>query len=214
MATYTVKLTQAKAEEMKEGFPDGRIPVSSLRMDYDPKGELFYYHVDVSALSEKQADFLVKLGRQRIGSYDDNLDYEIRDEDILAQACIKQKDTCCPDCGTEGKHDCQAATTVYDEQMDFNPVEEDYEEDIEEGEIDLFSGIPFINENIGSMMEAQLLKYGEEGQCRQCGKFFDKLKGVPIEERYCSPECREQWERLMEIRIMQGKHDLRTRGYD
>jgi hypothetical protein len=195
---------------MKEGFPDGKVPVSSLRMDYDSQAETFYYHIDISALTKRQSDFLVALGRKKFGAAVEGA----RDEDILARACVKQSDTCCPDCGAEGKHDCQASSTIYDQL--YEEEREYYEDDdyLEEGELNLFPSMPWINQNVGSTMEAQLLRYGDDGQCRQCGKFFEKLKGASIENRFCSEACSNEWHHLMEARIAQGKHDLRVRGYD
>jgi hypothetical protein len=97
--------------------------------------------------------------------------------------------------------------------------EEDYDHDeeeeaLEEGEINLFANMPWINQNIGSMMEAQLVKYKEPNQCRSCGKHDESLRGKEAKDRFCSDQCRSDWNRLLEVRIAQGKHDLRTRGFD
>jgi len=86
------------------------------------------------------------------------------------------------------------------------------DEDLEDGEVNLFANIPWINENIGSMLEAQLTRPTDPDQCRQCLKRMPEVK--PIPERFCSPKCREEWENLLKLRIAQGKHDLRVRGYD
>jgi len=94
---------------------------------------------------------------------------------------------------------------------DYDDYEDD-EEDLEEGEVNLFASMPWINPFIGSMMEAQLLKYKEPNQCRWCGKIMEQEKPAP--ERFCSDLCMKQWHELMELRIAQGKHDLRTRGFD
>lgn len=92
---------------------------------------------------------------------------------------------------------------------------DEWEEDEDlEGEINLFKNMPWINTNIGSMLEAQLLRYREPNQCRQCGKIGESLRTKETPERFCSDECNKQWHKLMELRIAQGKHDLRTRGYD
>jgi len=93
--------------------------------------------------------------------------------------------------------------------------EEDYEddeEDLEEGEVNLFASMPWINQIIGSVMEAQLHRYREPNQCRQCGVIMPEEKPAP--ERFCSAECRKEWHALLDLRIAQGKHDLRTRGFD
>ena len=86
------------------------------------------------------------------------------------------------------------------------------EENLGEGEVNLFANMPWINENIGSMLEAQLTRPTALDQCRQCMKRMDQEK--PVEERFCSPECRHEWEQLRDLRIAQGKHDLRVRGFD
>jgi len=92
---------------------------------------------------------------------------------------------------------------------------EDYEEDdLEEDEINLFSSMPWINDNIGSMMEYQLTKYREPNQCRQCGKFDESIRTKEVTEKFCSDGCKKEWHNLLDIRIAQGKHDLRVRGFD
>ena len=88
------------------------------------------------------------------------------------------------------------------------------DEDLEDGEINLFSNIPYLNDSIGSMLEAQLLRYREQNQCRQCGKVDEGLREKKVEERFCSEDCSKQWLQVMEVRIAQGKHDLRVRGFD
>ena len=88
------------------------------------------------------------------------------------------------------------------------------DEDIEEGEVNLFSNMPWINENIGSMMDAQLLRFKEPNQCRQCGKVDEALRSKKVEERFCSETCSKEWHALLDTRVKQGLHDLRTRGYD
>jgi hypothetical protein len=98
-----------------------------------------------------------------------------------------------------------------------DPLEEDeydsddWEEEDDEG---FFSNIPWIGENFGSLLEAQLCRYREPNQCRQCGKFDEALREKKVEERFCSDECQKEWKAVMDVRIQQGLHDLRTRGYD
>jgi hypothetical protein len=93
-------------------------------------------------------------------------------------------------------------------------VEDLGEDDVEEGEINLFSSMPWINNNIGSIMEYQLTKYKEPNQCRQCGKFDESIRSKEVPEKFCGDECRKKWHDLLEVRIAQGKHDLRVRGFD
>ena len=99
--------------------------------------------------------------------------------------------------------------------------EDDFEEDedLELGEVNLFGNIPWINEGIGSMLEAQLLRYNDPHQCRQCGKFDRNIENTGEHEngdlkRFCSEKCRDEWMAIFELRLAQGKHDLRTRGFD
>ena len=87
-------------------------------------------------------------------------------------------------------------------------------EDILEGEVNLFASMPWINENVGSMMDAQLLRFKEPNQCRQCGKIDEALRAKKVEERFCSEKCSKEWHALLDTRVAQGLHDLRTRGYD
>ena len=133
---YTIKLAPKKAEEFKEGFPDGIVPVSSLRVDYDPKTEGFFYHFDISVLTKKQSDFLIKYAKENLGVPD-----WTRDEDILARAAIMQPDALCPACGAEGVHNCQAEKTEYPEPEGDEDLENDFEvleEEEEEDDSDLF----------------------------------------------------------------------------
>ena len=88
------------------------------------------------------------------------------------------------------------------------------DEDLEEGEVNLFPSMPWINENIGSVMERELTKYKEPNQCRRCGKIDESLRYREIKDRFCSNACKSEWHNLLDTRIAQGKHDLRTRGYD
>lgn len=63
---------------------------------------------------------------------------------------------------------------------------------------------------LGSMLEAQLLRYGK-GKCRQCGKVMEEK--FP-QDRFCSEKCKKEWEQLCQLRIEIGKRDLETRGFD
>ena len=63
---------------------------------------------------------------------------------------------------------------------------------------------------VGSMMEAVLAHY-EKGKCRQCNK---EMEEKPPSESFCSEECRNRWQTLLDARIGIGLNDLRTRGYD
>lgn len=100
-----------------------------------------------------------------------------------------------------------------DEAPNYDDEFED-EEDLEEGEVNLFSSMPWINQNIGSMMEHQLTRYKDKDQCRWCGKKDKSLESKDVSERFCSEKCSEEWHSLMETRIAQGRRDLRVRGYD
>jgi hypothetical protein len=107
----------------------------------------------------------------------------------------------------------------YDER-DANVIDEtdledfDLENDIQEGEVNMFGNMPWINENIGSMMEAALTQYREPNQCRSCGKIDESLRTKKVEERFCSDKCSQSWHALLDTRVKQGLHDLRTRGFD
>lgn len=102
----------------------------------------------------------------------------------------------------------------YDEDHGIHGENEEDFDDVEEGEVNLFGNMPWINENIGSIMDAQLLRFKEPNQCRQCGKVDEALREKKVEERFCSEACSKEWHSLLDTRVKQGLHDLRTRGYD
>jgi hypothetical protein len=213
-----VTLAKKKAEEVKEIFPDSKVPVSSNMPSYDEKTDESYFHFDLSALSEKQRKFLVELGRSR------GAPLEMRDEDILASAAIKTEDTVCSECGAREGEACKAYDYEHqcpyyfpseeemeradEEWAEENGDEDDFFEDEEQDDVLFDSGL------MGSQLEAQLLQFKEPNQCRQCGKIDESLRQKKIEERFCSEECRKKWRALAEIRIAVGKQDLEVRGYD
>lgn len=107
----------------------------------------------------------------------------------------------------------QKKEQLYDPTDELPEYDED-EEELEEGEVNLFASMPWINDRVGSLMDAQLLQYREPNQCRNCGKIDESLRQKKVEERFCAEKCKQEWTRLLDTRIAQGKHDLRTRGYD
>lgn len=100
------------------------------------------------------------------------------------------------------------------QQYEEDRRDSDIQDDVQEGEVNLFGNMPWINDNIGSMMDAQLLRFKEPNQCRQCGKIDEVLGAKKVEERFCSDKCSAEWHSLLDTRVKQGLHDLRTRGYD
>lgn len=100
------------------------------------------------------------------------------------------------------------------DREDFDADEFDLENDVQDGEVNLFPNMPWINQNVGSMMDAQLLRFKEPNQCRQCGKIDEGLRAKKVEERFCSEKCSKEWHELLDTRVKQGLHDLRTRGFD
>src|SRR5579875_1357026 len=102
MTLQKIRLAKEKAEEMKEGFPDGRVPVSSVEPYFDPIIGMRYYKFDISALTEKQRSFLIKLGREILAPL------VLRDDQILTGALIRQQDTYCTICEAEPGGECKA----------------------------------------------------------------------------------------------------------
>lgn len=64
---------------------------------------------------------------------------------------------------------------------------------------------------IGSILE-RWLTTSIHGQCRFCRDPVDPKLKAP--DQFCSPECRANWQKVMEARIVIGKRDLKKRGYD
>lgn len=126
MTIQYVSLAKVKAEEMKEGFPDGKVPVSQLRADYDPELGILYFHVDVSSLTVKQTEFMVQLGRRKLGVVAEGAN----DYDVLAAACLRKTDTLCLGCGAEGPHNCQAETDGYEHETETDDY--DFEDDVQD----------------------------------------------------------------------------------
>lgn len=209
----TITLTKKKAEELKEIFPDRKVPVSSDTLAMEEGISCF--RLDLSALTQKQRRQLVALARTKAA-----IPEEVSAQQILEQARIKFEDTCCPECSREPGEVCGAYdpehTCPYHvpSEMEMEAADEEWAEDDEdffddEDEVELFdSGF------MGSQLEAQLTQPTADNQCRQCRKFDEKLRGVPMQDKFCSADCKTNWENLANLRIAVGKKDMEARGYD
>jgi hypothetical protein len=67
-----------------------------------------------------------------------------------------------------------------------------------------------LDQRIGSILEAWVNRDTGEG-CRFCN---EPVGDVPAMEKFCSEECEDRFETVMDARIAIGKRDLQQRGYD
>lgn len=196
--TNKVTLVTKKAEELKEIFPDGTVPITQIRADYDPNSKEFYFHVDSAALSLQQIQLLVKLARSR------GAPESVTNEQIINSASVKKNDACCLDCGKEGPHNCQSEISIsypeYDEDQD-----DDWEDEDDDG-----SGAAMVSD----VLERQLTMYKEPNQCRFCGKLDYHIIKKEIPEKFCSTECHRNWLAMQGICIAAGYDALQKRGFD
>ena len=65
---------------------------------------------------------------------------------------------------------------------------------------------------IGSILE-RWLTTPVKGKCRFCRKPLSNPNVKPPDQ-FCSPECKANWQKVMEARIAIGKRDLKKRGFD
>lgn len=69
-----------------------------------------------------------------------------------------------------------------------------------------------LDQFIGSMLEAWINRDVDEDQCRFCNERLEEPKSAA--ERYCSVECEQRMETVLEARVAIGKRDMEQRGYD
>lgn len=67
------------------------------------------------------------------------------------------------------------------------------------------------DEVIGSILE-RWLTTTYKSKCRFCRKPVSKDMKPP--DQFCSKDCKEKWQKIMEARLVIGKRDLDRRGYD
>jgi predicted esterase YcpF (UPF0227 family) len=65
---------------------------------------------------------------------------------------------------------------------------------------------------IGSIL-GRWLTTPVKGKCRFCRKTLPNPNVKPADQ-FCSTECKANWQKVMEARIVIGKRDLKQRGYD
>ena len=69
-----------------------------------------------------------------------------------------------------------------------------------------------LDQQIGSIIESWATRDVDENQCRFCNDELPEPR--PADERYCSIDCEEAFQKVMDARIAIGKRDLAQRGYD
>jgi hypothetical protein len=69
-----------------------------------------------------------------------------------------------------------------------------------------------LDQLLGSMMEAWINRDVDEDQCRFCNERLEEA--TPAAERYCSVECEQRMETVLEARVAIGNRDMEQRGYD
>lgn len=68
-----------------------------------------------------------------------------------------------------------------------------------------------IDEMIGSLLENWLTRKCK-GQCRFCGNVVSQ--NLYPKEQFCSEQCKANWQKVMEARVVIGERDLKRRGFD
>ena len=67
-----------------------------------------------------------------------------------------------------------------------------------------------LDQQIGSILEAWITR-DTDGVCRFCNSH---VGDVAPDERFCTDECKDRFEKVLDARIALGKRDLQQRGYD
>ena len=78
---------------------------------------------------------------------------------------------------------------------------------------EVLSSPEWLDQNLGSVLEAWATRDVAADQCRFCNETLDAPTDDPT-ERFCSASCSEHFETVMGARIALGKRDLDQRGYD
>lgn len=76
----------------------------------------------------------------------------------------------------------------------------------------LLTSPEWLDQQVGSIMEAWLTRETNPNQCRFCNNSLD-WEADPA-ERFCDNDCEEAFEAVQEARVAIGERDLRQRGYD
>jgi len=63
---------------------------------------------------------------------------------------------------------------------------------------------------LGSILE-RWLTTRVPGKCRFCRK---SVKAENPKIQFCGPECKADWQKVFEARLVIGKRDLKQRGFD
>lgn len=68
-----------------------------------------------------------------------------------------------------------------------------------------------LDQKLGSILEAWINR-GTPGACRFCNEPVDGA--LEPSEQFCSEQCEERFETVMDARIALGQRDMEQRGYD
>ena len=70
-----------------------------------------------------------------------------------------------------------------------------------------------LDQVLGSLIEAWYTRDVAADQCRFCNETLDEPTDDPA-GKFCSDECEQRMETVMDARIAIGKRDMAQRGYD
>ena len=98
-------------------------------------------------------------------------------------------------------------------EVEFTPIDPD--RDLRTGGGREGRSVPYreshLDQEIGSVLEAWTTRDTGE-YCRFCAN--EHVGDAPPEERFCSDDCREDFQKVLDARITIGERDLELRGFD